>query len=355
MKLKNVTGIAVLFIVVVSFIVFVSVVVLFFNANRILKSKVESYLGKNFFIGSIHAGWGKIDVVDLRIKDNFGKEVGKTEKVTVTADFFDFLLGKKYSVSQVRIINPYFLIETDSKGKPIFPISIKDQTSDKGSPMRKEKTEKTQFQIKKTEIVNGSIDYIDRAHRDAPVILRFRNLDLELKNVIYPFSQDFIFFTVRTDIPSERSKGRMDAFGKTNILTKDTESDIKVRNLDLKVFEPYYGKTAKHFKIEKGFLDLDMKLKINSGKLHAPCKVVIRDLKVSSSTDVNKRIFEETIKGALSILKNQKDEIKLDFVLSGTIDDPQFNLREAIIKSIIKEVGEKLGILIPSVLRKSTF
>jgi len=354
LKFKKISGITPIIVILVSFVLFVSFLAIIWNANRLLKSKVESYLGKNFSIESISAGWGKIEISNLKVRDLFGREVGRTELVTLKADFFD-LLRKRYTISEVRIINPFFLIETDDKGKPIFPSIIKDQKKEGERDTRKERTERTPLLVKKAQILNGSIDYVDKGLKGQPQTIKLRNVDLEVKNISYPFGESFILFNLRADIPGPTSKGRMTGKGKMNMLRKDTESTLALKNLDVKILEPYYRKARSDLEIEKGLIDIDLSINISSGMINAPCKLVIRDLKLAESSNLKRRLISESLKATLSLLKNEKGEIVFDFVIGGKIDDPHFNLREEIIRGIITSLGKKIGALLPNFPRKGIF
>lgn len=353
MKPRKDAGVAIILIVLVGFIVAVSLIALLWNANRILKSRAESYLGKNFSIENISAGWGKIVVTNLIMKDTLGKEVGKTEKIVISADFLDFI-RKKYSISEIRIMNPQFLIETDPKGKILLPIITKDQRMEKHPSAKKEGVEKTPLFVKRARIINGSIDYIDRGTKGSPAIIKLRNVDLELKNLSYPFSEDLIFFNIEAQILGHDSKGKLTSTGKTNLLSKDTSSIVKIKNLDAKILEPYCRKTRDDIRIKTGFLDIDMKIDILSRKIDAPCKVVIKDLQIAQTSNIKRRILDETVKSALSILKNERGEIVLNFVVTGNLDDPDFNIKEAIMKGILKSLGQKLGIFMLGTIQKDT-
>ncbi len=343
MRLKKETGTALIITAVALFILSISIFAIHVQSKRILKSKIESYAGKNLSIESVSSNFREITLSNVALRDKRGREIGKAEKVTIRPSILE-ILKKEYSISEIRIVKPYLLIETDRKGKPLFVFPIKSEKIEDRPTQRKEKREKISLNVEKTEIVNGSIDYVDRGTESLSAAFKIRNLNMVIKNLSHPLERGAILFDFQAEIPGYESTAKLAGSGKINLANKDTDSTLKIRDLDIKILEPYLKKTRDDLKIEKGLIDLEMRITVFAKKLNAPCKVIIRDLKIGHTSRIGSRFLEETLKRALFILKDKKGDVVFDFVVSGNLDDPDFDLKRAIKQGILKAIAEKVGI-----------
>ncbi len=116
-------GLKVVLIVVIAFVVVLggSIAVLVRYANQIIKSELESRLGKSFSIEKIDLKWGHVEVMGIGFKKPAGKEVIKVGDISVTADFMG-LLRRQYIVSIVIVKDPYIFVEIDNKGNIVNPV-----------------------------------------------------------------------------------------------------------------------------------------------------------------------------------------------------------------------------------------
>src|SRR5208337_620399 len=87
-----------------------TVLVLVKYANKIIKSQLESRLGKSFSIERIDLKWGHVEVGGIKLRNGAGKEVIKVGDLSVAADFMG-LLRKEYIISSVTIKDPYLFVE----------------------------------------------------------------------------------------------------------------------------------------------------------------------------------------------------------------------------------------------------
>lgn len=324
----------------------VAVALLVKYANVIAKSGIEKALGKDFSIGSIELKWGSVRVRDVAMKGASGREVIKVENLVVRADFMG-LLRKKYIISSVLVEKPCMYVEVDRKGdlvSPVFP------GKGEGAGKARKKTEDTGRSeerqppviLKKIVIVNGSVDYLDRKSPRVPVTTKMRNINAEVRNLTVPFTDDPTQYTLKATVPEGKSTASVRSEGRIRLLSKDMECTAAVRELDITHFKPYY-EGSRSINITRGLLDLDVRAKIVSRRIHAPGKAVLKGLEFGSGTGLGDRFMGVPVTLVAAFLKKSGDQIPVDFVISGDLDNPRFNISEDFVKRLSFGIAEKLG------------
>ncbi len=336
-------------IVIVALVVVLggSIAVLIKYANRIIKNELESRLGKSFSIERIDLEWGHVEVVGVTLKNPAGKEVIKVGDLSVKADFMG-LLRKQYAVSSVTVKDPYLFVEIDNKGNivnPVLPPEIGP-----GQPGAKKTPEQPAppITVKKIEVVNGSVDYLDRKTPVKPVLTKLRNIDFVMEDVEVPFADAFSHYVVSASIPGNRGTGTLKSSGKIKIRTKDMDLKANLRNLDITALKPYFQKQSP-VDITKGFLDLDLNVKVVSQKLQAPGTAVLKGLEFQSGTGTGARFMGVPASLVVAFLKNSNNAIPVNFAIEGDLNNPRFDIKEDVMHRISVAMAEKLGVPIKGI------
>jgi hypothetical protein len=330
----------------------VSVAVLVKYANKIVKSELESRLGKSFAIERIDLKWGHVEVMGISLKNPGGKEVIRVGNLSVTADFMG-LLRKKYVVSNVTMKDPYLFVEVDRKGSivsPVLPPNLKPETS---TVAMKAEAPAPPIIVKKIEVINGSVDYLDRKTPATPVLTKIRTVGFMMKDVSVPFSDTYSDFVLTATIPGNHSTGTIKSDGIIKIKTKDMDLKATVRSLDITAFKPYFQKESP-VDITKGLLDLAIDVKVVSEKLHAPGTVVLKDLQFQSGPGIGSKFMGVPLFLVVALLKKSDNEIPVNLVIEGNLDNPRFNLKENLMDKISVAMADKLGLPIKGITEAVT-
>jgi len=132
----------------------------------------------------------------------------------------------------------------------------------------------------------------------------------------------------------------LEVIGKINPLRDDLFVDLKARikDLDLSPATPYSGKYV-GYTIEKGKLSFDLNYLIAKRKLDSKNNIFIDQFtfgdKVESPTAT-----KLPVKLAVALLKNRNGEIKLDLPVTGSLDDPKFNIWDVILKILVNLIAK---------------
>jgi uncharacterized protein involved in outer membrane biogenesis len=128
--------------------------------------------------------------------------------------------------------------------------------------------------------------------------------------------------------------------GKLNPLAKELFLDIKagVRDIELGPFTPYSGKYV-GYAIEKGKMTFNVEYKVENRKLAAKNQLILDQLtfgdKIESTTAT-----KLPVQLAVALLKDRHGVINLNLPISGSLDDPKFNVG-AIIVQVLFNLIEK--------------
>jgi hypothetical protein len=329
-------------ILVIIVVLGVSVALLVKYANQIIKVELERRLGKAFTIEKIDLAWGHVEAMGVKLKNPAGKEVIKVDSLSVSADFMG-LLKKEYVVSNVILKNPYIFVEVDKQGNivnPVLPIEEAKPEKDKKKDQQDQST--APVTVKKIEIAGGAIDYLDRKTPVTPVLTKIRNISLEVKDIHYPLTSTLSPYVLSANIPGNMSTGSVKSSGKINLKSKDADCKVHVRSLDLTDLKPYFQKSTTA-NVTKGFLDLDINARVASRRINAPGNAVLKDLEFGSGRGMGGQFMGVPLTLVIEYLKTSNNEIPVDFVVEGDLDNPKFGLEEEFVAKMTIALAGKLG------------
>jgi hypothetical protein len=123
--------------------------------------------------------------------------------------------------------------------------------------------------------------------------------------------------------------------GEFNILATRQYIDIAMhfRNIALAVFNPYSGKFA-GYDIAKGKLSTDLHYLVDGRKLDAQHHIVVEQLEFGEKT-ASKDAVSLPVRLGVALLKDRNGVIDLNLPVSGSLDDPKFQLGPLIGKLLV--------------------
>ena len=307
------------------------------NANRIIKHELEAFLGKDFSVERIDLHWGKVEAFDISFRNPAGREVFKTDRLTLEADFIG-LFKKEYILSNLSIVNPYLFLEKNPKGNLMNPFQKKGPSREREKPM-------PPVFFKKIEVTNGSLDYLNRSVSSKGVLTKLRNVEFDFKDLTFPLKDNFSGYALSANIPGKQKTGTLRSNGKIKLLNKDMDGKIEIKKLDITEFKPYYQKKG-DVNVTNGTLDMNMDVKIKSNKINAPGKAALKDIEFERGSGLGSTFLNLPLSAVISFLKNHDNEIVVNFVVEGDLNNPKFNLRESLMNKISIGMAEKLGLSI---------
>ncbi len=335
--MKKGTKTALIISVVAVLLITIVIVLLIKNANKIIKHQLESFLSKDFSVKRIKLHWGRVEAHDISFRNQAGKEVFKTDRLILEADFIG-LIKKEYILSNIYLENTYLFLEKDVKGEIKNPVSLighKKETYKQMPPVF----------LKNIHAKNASLDFLDRKVSGRPVLIKLRDTDLKIKDVAFPPGDNFSNYIFSANILGNQSTGSLNSKGKINLTNRDMDGSVEIKNLDITSLKSYFQQKG-DVNVTKGTINITMDVKVKSRKIHAPGLAVLKDLEFERGSGTGNKFLNLPLSTVVSFLKNHNNEIIVNFVVEGDLDNPKFNLRESLMNKISIAMAEKLGLSI---------
>jgi hypothetical protein len=314
-----------------------------FFAVKSIQARLEQVVGPGLTIGQIKIKPTYLSVKGIRYEDPLSKRrIFLIEEMRVYPALYSFLKGT-LRIREWIVFQPSFFFYRSREGHFIGPLTIMgEREEDKEISDEKERKEKESILVKIDlfRIRKGSVDFEDMKHEGVPAEIRLRELDLELKNVQYPFISSRSSIELKGKIKGRKREGNIDTKGWIDLKNMDMETSFKVQEIDIKIFEPYYRKRFST-EIESGYINMESKIAVEKKMIDAPGQLELVDLHIKEGGGTVLWIPAKTL---VSLLRDKGNRIKVKFHVKGNMDDPQFSLQETFLTRVAVSLAGTLGI-----------
>ncbi len=276
---------------------------------------------------------GDAGVANLLTRDQIiNKDLVKWKNLTFKDLNID-LLANRYTASTLLIEKPYARV-TIRKDKTVnfsdLIIAESKSASKKAKPAKSIKSTHAKaglsadpalvYKLAKVKIINGSSDFSDLS-----LILPFAAQIKSLDGGADGISSDKKA-TIKVDLKGNAyDLAPVEVKGNINPNSGNYNIDLNFDGLPMPLVTPYMVQFA-GYKIEKGKLTLGLHYQIeHMSKLEASNKILIDQLELGEKVD-NPNAVSLPLGLAISLLKDSEGKIKLDVPLTGSLEDPKFNM-----------------------------
>ena len=91
---------------------------------------------------------------------------------------------------------------------------------------------------------------------------------------------------------------------------------------------------------------MNMRLAIRAKRLNCPGRAVLRDLEFAPGRGFGGKFIGAPRALVLKMIRNGNNEISIDFVMSGRVDDPKFSITENFVKRLTVGLARGLGLTV---------
>jgi len=252
------------------------------------------------------------------------------------------LLKKSLYIREVTLIQPSFFIYRSREEGVAGPwVTIEKGREGKEVPEEEKKKEKEPLQVRinRIRIQKGSIDF-DDGKMTPPAHIKLRELDFEIEDIRYPLASSHCPIALKGKMEGTKQEGRLDAKGWIDLKTMDLETSLKIREIEIKTFEPYYRKRVSA-EIESGHMDLDSKVTVQEKRIDAPGELDIVNFHIKGGGGT---VFWIPAEMLIPLLEKKKNEVKVPFHVKGNLANPKFSLQETLLTGIGFSFMEALGL-----------
>jgi hypothetical protein len=316
---------------------------LLYNANKVFKYELERRLN-GFSVESIDLKWGGVEAIRIDLLRPDKKTFFRSEKLSVSADFIS-LFRKENNIGIISLDAPVIVLETDRNGKMMLPDSGKKRKKQqKQDPAVNERP----YSIKRFEVRNGSLDYVDRKISAAPVTTSLREMKVDAEDLEYPFAEKLSKYKLSAVIPGIKGNGSLKADGLINLNNLDTNSRLEIKDLDITGLRPYYAKKG-DVEVTKGFLSISADVNIVKTRIASSGKMTLKKLEFDPGKSGT--FLGLPLSAVMSALKNSRGEIELDFTLEGDLNNPKFSITDSLVQKLTISLAKALGLPIETIGR----
>lgn len=334
-------------IVLASMIVAVGAGVLAFPyAVNALKDQVVQALGAESEIGEMVVGWSTIEVRQVRIHAPKGwpaEDTLRAGRIVIEPDLRG-LLSAQVRIKRITVEDGYLSLLRTRDGRLQLLPSLLDKPAEANAkaPPR--------ISIGSVELQPCVIEFYDASIRKTPHKLRLEQIHATLDDLKLPDLSAKSRLKLEGVFKGVRQDGRLLIEGWIELASKNSEISTRMRGVDLIALQPYLIKAAETG-VKRGTLDLDLKSTVHDNRLRAPGGITLSHLELSSTGGGMSTFMGMPRQAVLSALKNNKDQITVQFTLEGDINDPRFSLNESLAKRLGTSFAQTLGIDIEGLSR----
>jgi hypothetical protein len=337
-------------IIIAGGVIFVFVggyLVLSVYAVKLIEARVQKMIGPGFTIGQIKARTTHLSIHGIRYEDPRTKRIFlRVEEMKIYPDLLSFL-RKRFHIREWAIIQPSFFFYRTPDGVMIGPwISVKNEEKsgeDPGKEMKR-KGEALSIRIDRIRIEKGSIDFDDMKAGETPGQIRLREVELKIENIKYPSSSVQSPIELKGRIKGKTKTGEIVTKGWVDLTSSDMEILLKMGEVEIKTFEPYYRKRVSA-EIESGHMNMDATVTIKGHQINAPGHLELTDLQIKEEGTV----FYLPAKTLASLLRDRGNRVKGKFHVKGNMEDSRVNLQEVFLTQIAFSLGEAIGLPVKAV------
>jgi hypothetical protein len=158
--------------------------------------------------------------------------------------------------------------------------------------------------------------------------------------IVYPIVSARSPVELKGKMKGKTEEGTIFLKGWIDVKTMDMETTLKVHEIEVKTFEPYYRKRVSA-EIDSGYIDMEAKIAVRKKMVDVPGELDLINLRIRGGEGTVLWIPAKTL---VSLLEKRGYEIKVRFHVKGDMDNPQFNLQEALLTQLGISLAEALGI-----------
>jgi hypothetical protein len=318
--------------------------VLTFYAVKLIQPRLQKVMGPGFTLAEIKVKTTYLAARGIQYEDPQSKQrFLQIEEMRIYPSLLSFVKKSLY-IKELSILRPSFFFYRSREGGIVGPwVTMKKEDGKESSGEgegKSKRRESIDIQIGRIRIQEGSIDFEDGKVREPPAQIKLREVDFEIRDVRYPLTSSHSPIEFKAKMKGRTQEGGITLKGWIDAKTMDMETSLKVRQIEVETFEPYYRKRVTA-EIESGYMDMDSKIAVREKRIDAPGELDLVNLHVKEGGGMVFWIPADTM---VSLLEKKGHQIKVQFHLKGDMENPQFHLRETFLTQVGISFAQALGI-----------
>lgn len=297
------------------------------KAEDVVRETILTALGPYATVDRMHLSFSGIALHNLRFGHPHmpAADVLIARQVQMKTDLSDLFLGR-LTFSRVRIDGARLTLMRDSQGwqfplpNPSSPGQILGQADTANAPSVAPVGPKPNIRIQRLEIADATLELVDTVVARPPHHLRLDDLNLTLHPIRLPELDGQTSFTLTATIPDARENGTVSLSGVFALRSREIGLQLRLRNADLGIAQPYLAGQRLPFSGGKG--ELDLEIDCRQYRLYAPGSLTLSGLELGGS-DFNRLTPAQRLL-AQKALRELQGKVSVRFTAEGHCSAPRF-------------------------------
>ncbi len=315
-----------------------------------LRSRVINALGTQSEVGEIQVSFKDITITDLKLNAPAGwpvRHVLTAARVVIAPDLGSFTSGV-FRINRIRIERAALAVLRDRSGKLRVLPSFTEKVSATGKSSTADVTA-TAVLIELIELKDSAISFFDEAVRSPPLQIKLDNVAASITNLRVPELTGKSAIDINANIIGPTQSGTLAITGNMEFASRDSNIKTTLRDVEIAPLEPYLIKAAETG-VRKGTLDLDLTAKVESKRLTAPGRLVLKGLELRSSEKAASTFMGMPRDTVVNMIRERDGRIEVPFTLDGNLNDPRFALDSAFKARLAIATAGALGVTITGLI-----
>jgi hypothetical protein len=312
-----------------------------FYGVKLIQARLQKGIGPGVTLSEIGVKPTHLSIKGIRYDDPLPEQrFLQVEEMRIYPDLLS-LLKRRLSVREWTIIRPSFFFYRTPDGAttgPLIPLK-KEEKGQEVSGKRTGEDDSFRVEIKRLKIKEGSLYFEDKETGEISGRFRLRELSLDMRDIQYPVSSVRSPVEFEAKVEGKTKRGEISLKGWINLKTIDLEASLRVREMELKIFEPYYRKRVTAV-IESGHMNMDAGIVVKNRRIDVPGQMELADLHIGNQGTV----FYLPAETLIAQLKDRGNRVQVRFHVKGNMDDPRFTIQEVFLTPIALAFAEALGL-----------
>jgi hypothetical protein len=316
------------------------------HLTDLVQRQLRSFAGNDLTIGKVTARWNRVELEQVRLARRgagpFDRRI--TIDRVVLRPRLTSLFSGRLELAEISIDKPYLLLEIAPDGSLVKPFPSAPVPSGKtGGPS-------LPVTIGAVRVTAGTVDILDWhvARGNAVGLSNPR----EHYNLLH--FQDVAVDLGKLDIPPEdrttplrialknRGGGTLALDGAMAPKTLDGKIILTIADLDITGFRPYFLKQG-DVGVAAGTLSVRCAITITKRHLKAPGVIIVKGLEFERS-GAKGLWMGIPAKALVNVMADSKGELKVDFAVNGSLDNPRFAIHQSLVEQIATALSAKIGV-----------
>jgi hypothetical protein len=316
--------------------------VLTFYAVKFIQPYVQKVMGSGLTFVQTRIRPTHLSVMGIQFEDPHSRQrFFKVNEVRIYPSLSS-LLTNSLRIKEITILEPSIFFYRSREGGIAGPFVMATKQGEKEEVSEKEdrkKKQAIQVQIDRIRIEEGSVNFEDQKVAAPPAQIKLRELNFEMRDIQYPLVSLRSPIELRGKINGQAREGSVHVKGWIDAKTMNLEISLKMQEIEVKTFEPYYRKRVTA-EIESGMMNMDSKIAVKEKRIDAPGEMDLIDLRVKKGGGMVLWIPAETLS---SLLERKGNQIKAKFHVKGDMENAQFSLQEIFLTQMAFSFARALG------------